>query len=134
MPLPQAIPMIHVPDVWATVEWYEHIGFSVAGLHTEPSGEATWAQLTFGETQVMLNAGGRPSTADRREVDLYLVVDEIGPLLQRMQGHAEFVEDVHDTEYGMREFIVRDCNRFWITVGQRMPGAAQADLQSRSGT
>jgi hypothetical protein len=28
------------------------------------------------------------------------------------------VEDPHDTFYGMREFIVRDNNGFWITFGQ----------------
>jgi hypothetical protein len=31
------------------------------------------------------------------------------------------VEDLHDTFYGMREFILRDCNGFWITFGQRIP-------------
>ena len=28
------------------------------------------------------------------------------------------VEDLHDTFYGMREFIIRDLNGFWITFGQ----------------
>jgi len=28
------------------------------------------------------------------------------------------VEGLHDTFYGMREFIIRDLNRFWITFGQ----------------
>jgi hypothetical protein len=27
------------------------------------------------------------------------------------------VEGLHDTFYGMREFIIRDLNRFWITFG-----------------
>lgn len=28
------------------------------------------------------------------------------------------VVEPHDTFYGMREFIIRDCNGFWITFGQ----------------
>jgi uncharacterized glyoxalase superfamily protein PhnB len=115
---PQAIPMFHVPDVRATAEWYAQVGFEVTGLHAEPTGEVTWAELTLGTSRIMLNAGGQPSAAERREVDLYLVVDAIAPVLQRMRGRAELVEGVHETEYGMREFIVRDCNRFWITVGE----------------
>ena len=26
----------------------------------------------------------------------------------------------HDTHYGMRELIIRDLNRFWITFGQHV--------------
>ncbi len=32
--------MIHVSDVHATTQWCERIGFTVTGLHEEPSGEA----------------------------------------------------------------------------------------------
>ena len=28
------------------------------------------------------------------------------------------VNALHDTFYGMREFIIRDLNRFWVTFGQ----------------
>jgi hypothetical protein len=34
-------------------------------------------------------------------------------LRSAISGRAEIVEDTHNTEYGMREFIVRDPNRFW---------------------
>ena len=66
----------------------------------------------------MLNGGGKPSTADRREVDLYVHTDEIENLCRQLKGRVEMVEDLHDTFYGMREFIIRDLNRFWITFGQ----------------
>jgi hypothetical protein len=38
--------------------------------------------------------------------------------------HAEFVEPLHDTAYGLREFIVCDINRFWITFAQPTPRTA----------
>ena len=28
------------------------------------------------------------------------------------------MEEPHDTFYGMREFIIRDCNRFWLSFGE----------------
>jgi hypothetical protein len=36
----------------------------------------------------------------------------------RLKDRVEVVEGPHDTFYGMREFIIRDLNRFWITFGQ----------------
>jgi uncharacterized glyoxalase superfamily protein PhnB len=70
----------------------------------------------------MLNAGARPSSAPRREFDPYTHVDDVDAMRSRIDGKAEIVEDLHDTFYGMREFIVRDCNGFWITFGQPTSG------------
>lgn len=113
----RAVPMIHVPDVAATARWYETIGFSLAGTHVN-CGEMLWACLTFGTSALMLNAGGAPSEAPRREVDLYIYVEDLDAVFGRVAPVAELVEPIHDTEYGMREFIVRDPNRFWVTFGQ----------------
>jgi len=35
-----------------------------------------------------------------------------------LKGRVDVVEGPHDTFYGMRELIIRDLNRFWITVGR----------------
>lgn len=115
----RVVPMLHVPDVAATADWYEAIGFHVRDRASDGS-EVIWAALALGDTEVMLSAGGQPSAAQRREVDLYVYVDDIDAALRRVGGAAEVVEGLHDTFYGMREFIVRDCNRFWITFGQPM--------------
>ena len=117
----RVVPMIHVPDVRATVEWYKTIGFSVTGTNEE-DGEMDWAVLSLGSSEVMLNAGGRPSTHDRREVDLYVHTHDVDDLYQRLKDRVEIVEGLHDTFYGMREFIIRDLNRFWITFGQSGQG------------
>jgi uncharacterized glyoxalase superfamily protein PhnB len=125
----RAVPMIHVPDVAATARWYVAIGFVLDSTHEE-CGEMLWAHLTFGGSALMLNAGGARSSAERREVDLYVYVDDIHETFTRVAPVAELVEQIHDTEYGMREFIVRDLNRFWLTFGQSCatsPGAAAAE-------
>lgn len=113
----RAVPMLHVPDVAATAQWYATVGFTIVATH-EDCGEMLWAHLTLGDSSVMLNAGGRPSDAHRREVDLYVYVSDIDEAYARVRPHAELVEQIHDTDYGMREFIVRDPNRFWLTFGQ----------------
>lgn len=113
----KVIPMIHVPDVRAAVAWYESIGFRVNRTH-EDDGEMSWASLSFGETELMFNEGGSPSSAHRREVDLYAEVEDIDAVYRKLSGRVEVVVDLYDAIYGMREFIIRDLNRFWITFGQ----------------
>jgi uncharacterized glyoxalase superfamily protein PhnB len=112
--------MIHVPDVRATIDWYQTIGFTLVETNDD-AGAVDWAMLSFGDSTVMFNAGGYPSTADRREVDLYLYADDVEDLHERLRDRVGVVEDLHDTSYGMREFIVRDLNGFWITFGRRAP-------------
>lgn len=114
----QVVPMIHVPDVRAAIDWYSSLGFKLRDQGREDRGEIVWAALTYGNSEVMLNAGGKASRDHRREMDLYIFVEEVDDLWRSLQGRVEFVEDLHDTFYGMREFIIRDLNRFWITFGQ----------------
>jgi len=113
------VPMIHVPDVEATANWYASIGFHICAANREcEGGKIDWTLLRLGQSEIMLNAGGLPSSAPRREFDLYIHVNDVNELRTRIEGKAETVEELHETFYGMREFIVRDCNGFWITFGQ----------------
>jgi hypothetical protein len=109
--------MIHVPDVRAAAGWYESIGFTVIRTNEE-DGEMNWALLSMGSSELMFNEGGQPSTRHRREVDLYVHVDDIDDLYLRLKDRVEVVEEPHDTVYGMRELIIRDLNRFWMTFGE----------------
>jgi len=111
------VPMIHVPDVSATVKWYTSIGFELVRQNEEDD-EINWARLSYGNSEVMFDSGGKSSLTPRREVDLYISTDQVGDLYQRLKDRIQVVEDLHDTFYGMREFIVRDNNGFWITFGQ----------------
>jgi len=116
--------MIHVPDVRAAMEWYRSIGFTVLGVHEE-GGFMDWAMLSFGDGTIMFSEGGQPSTAFRREVDLYVQTEGVDDLYRRLSGRVEVVEEPHDTVYGMREIIIRDINRFWITFGEEMEKRSQ---------
>ena len=113
-------PMIHVPDVPATVAWYELIGFRVVETF-DCDGTPNWAHLAFGESRVMLNAGGESSDRERREVDLYIHVEDVEELAARLVDQVDVIEGLRDSFYGMRELIVRDPNGFWVTFGQPVP-------------
>ena len=112
-------PMIHVPDVRATVEWYKSIGFDVVATYGDGSGENfSFAIMSFGNTRVMFNTDGEPSDKDRREVDLYVYTDNVDEIYGTLKNRVDVIDEPHDRFYGMRELIIRDLNRFWITFGQ----------------
>ena len=114
-------PMIHVPDVRATVEWYTAIGFTVCDTWDDGDDGLSFAILSFGTGEVMFNAGGQPSTRDRREVDLYVTTGEVDAIYERLKDRVDIVELPNDTSHGMRELVIRDVNRFWVTFGQEIP-------------
>lgn len=58
--------MIHVPNVRATVDWYQSIGFTAVDTYDDGGDGLSFADLSFGESRVMFNSGGQPSTAPRR--------------------------------------------------------------------
>jgi uncharacterized glyoxalase superfamily protein PhnB len=111
--------MIHVPDVAATADWYQALGFTVLDRGSDGE-EIVFARLVLGTSELLLDAGGRASDADRREVDLYVETDDVAAAFDRLPEGVEVIEPLHDTYYGMREFIIRDCNRFWMTFGERI--------------
>ncbi len=112
-------PMIHVPDVRATTDWYQGIGFTVNETYGRDGEGLSFAILSFGSTQVMFNQGGRPSTERRREVDLYVYTNDVDEVYERLKDRVEIVQGLDETFYGMRELVIRDLNRFWVTFGQR---------------
>lgn len=110
-------PMIHVPDVDATAAWYERLGFTIEATGSDGA-ETVWAKLTLGGSAVMLNCGGQSAEHDRRDVDLYVGVDDLDAWRARLPGGVEVIQDRYVAYHGMREFIIRDLNGFWVTFGQ----------------
>jgi len=114
----KVVPMIHVPDVRATTDWYRGIGFTVMNTYGNDGDGLSFAIVSRGSSQLMFNQGGQPSTQFRREVDLYVYTDNVDDLYQGLKDNVEIVKEPHNTFYGMREFIIRDLNGFWLTFGQ----------------
>ena len=64
----KVVPMIHVPDVRETVEWYESIGFDVVARYgNETDDGLSFAIVSFGDGQVMFSQDGETSDKWRRE-------------------------------------------------------------------
>ena len=91
------VPMIHVPDVRATVEWYQSIGFTVDSTHGDDGNGLSFARMSYGSSAVMFNEGGKPSTNARREFDLYVFTVNVDELYQSLKDRVDVVEGPHDT-------------------------------------
>src|SRR5258708_8542222 len=98
----RVVPMIHVPDVKTTADWYNSIGFKTLDLGRENGGEIVWALLALGDGRIMLNAGGKPSTAHRREVDFDMHPHNIDQREHGPQGPVQGLHSPHTLFYAQR--------------------------------
>lgn len=129
-------PMFSVPDMRATVDWYESIGFTIAERY-EDAGELVYARVSFGGAEFTLSPGG---TDGPRDVSLWFFTDRVEALYdvfkQRQLGAAgsepdtgqpdvRFDEDLYEPFYGGRQFSIRDRNGlaliFWQPTWLRAP-------------
>ena len=134
----KGVPMIHVPDVGRTLDWYASIGFEEIGRYAD-EGVVNFGMVSFGGAEVMLNMHGKPGEHD---VSLWFYTDQVDSLYQLLKsrqleaaqaalageaGHLqaiEFVEDINDTFYSAREFGIRDLNGYLLYFIQSLNAGA----------
>ena len=124
----KTVPMISVPDIAATLEWYASIGFKEVGRY-EDDGVVNFGMVSFGKAELMLNPGG---AAHEHDVSLWFYTDQIDRLYQLLKSRQlaaaqatlaaeartdqgiEFVEDLYEPFYGGRQFGIRDLNGYTL--------------------
>jgi ankyrin repeat protein len=133
--LERVTPMLSVPDVKATVAWYQSIGFELAGSYGENDG-MNWACVRLGAVELMFV----PATdAWRREVagvSVWIYTNRIDDLYARLKQRqldraraalggevldtldVPFTLDLHTAFYGQREFGIRDPNGVHVMFAQ----------------
>ena len=112
----KGVPMISVPDIVSTLDWYASIGFKEIGRY-EDDDVANFGMLAFGKAEIMLHPGGVRGPHD---VSLWFYTDRLDDLYRTLKSRREpndreeieFVEDIYDAFYGAREFGIRDLNGY----------------------
>lgn len=120
-------PMIAVPDVNATVSWYQSIGFALSGSHGD-DGRLDWASVTLGGAEVMFVPSAPWRAGALTGLSLWLGTDRIDDLYAEFRRRQlersrrllageegqlpgiDFTADLHTAFYGQREFGIRDPN------------------------
>ncbi len=121
----KGVPMIRVPDIAQTLDWYTSIGFTEIGRFGD-GGSVDWGMASFGKAQLMF----MPGKADPQAVRLWFYTSRIDRLYQLFKSRLvhsaqsalsgtlgrdpriEIIEDIYDPPYGGREFGIRDLNGY----------------------
>ncbi len=135
MMLKKLTPDLMVKDVNKTVDFYKEIlGFEFVMGVPKDSQEVTmempkdkqliFAAMKCGEVEIMFDniSGDIPLFKDMDiggSLTLYIEVDNIKELFEKLKGKIEIVKELHDTFYGMQEFYIKDCNGYVLEFSEK---------------
>jgi len=122
MRLKSLIPMLAVADLKRTIAFYcDELGFSIANTFGTP--DPVWCMLRRDDVRVMFNQppAGEMAPVPPRAKDLqvfYCYPDDVVALHGAWTQKGLPVTDLRVTDYGMKEFELRDPDGYWLWFGQ----------------
>jgi uncharacterized glyoxalase superfamily protein PhnB len=109
------IPFIYYDDPSAAIEWLkEAFGFEEQVVHRADDGTIVHAELRLGSGMIMPGAPRNYDMKSARELGAanqgnYVVVEDTDAHYRRARAAgAEIIEELHDTDYGSRDYSARD--------------------------
>ncbi|MCW1926394.1 VOC family protein [Luteolibacter arcticus] len=118
-PTTRISPMLAVGDMQQTLDFYVQVlGFDV----TFYSADYTILDRDGATLHLMKAADESVLTAVRGHTEIYIEVDDIAPLWNHVESFKDHyrIRDLHDRDYGMREFHIGDPNDCLVFVGQKI--------------
>jgi uncharacterized glyoxalase superfamily protein PhnB len=120
------IPTLRYRDGQRTLAWLtEAFGLQPHFQAAGPDNSIAHAQMTLGQGMVMLSAGGKPDASNpwcQVTHGVYFYVPDIEAQYRRaQQAGAEIVIPLRQTDYGSREFSVRDFEGHLWSFGTYQP-------------
>lgn len=127
------IPTLRYKDAPAAMEWLEKaLGFKQNLVIPNPDGTIAHAQLTLGSGMVMLGSqredayeSGYKSPGElggKETANIYVVVEDAdAAYAQAKASGATMMGEVYDTDYGSREFQIKDPEGHTWCVGTYDP-------------
>ncbi len=113
-----AIAFLSYKDAAGALDWLtEAFGFERTEVHEGGNGKIAHAEMRVGDSMVMLGSGEpndlgmkTPHELGAVTAGVYVIVDDgIDAHYERaVAAGAEVVRALHDTDYGSRDYIVRD--------------------------
>jgi uncharacterized glyoxalase superfamily protein PhnB len=106
---PTVFPALRYADALTAIAWLERaFGFEQHVVHASEDGTVHHAELTYGNGMIMLGSA-RADAPAARETGIYVLVQNVDEHYTRAQAAgAEIVRAIQDTDYGSREYSVRD--------------------------
>ena len=114
-------PMLETENLEQTIEFYtQFLSFECRDVYPEEN--PCWASLWNRTCEI---AFGLPNAHTKFERSLltgsiYLVVENVEEIWQKLKDRVEIVYPLEDMAYGMREFGIRDGNGYILNLGQNI--------------
>ncbi len=132
------MPAMRYRDAHAAIEWLCNVfGFEKHAVYPGPNGTVGHAELTLGGGMIMLGSerddeqsGRFRSPADVGDAEtrsVYIVVADADAAYQRAKAAGgRIVRELQNTDYGSREFTVKDPEGHSWSAGTYNPWAAHS--------
>lgn len=145
MPMKSLTPDLMVEDVEATVEWYERVFDAevVATLPTDAEADHWWVQVLIDDSLLMFQERGSlveklpdlEGEAIGGSVAFYVDIDDARSLHDDLESAGvEVIQPLHETDFGWRQFAVKDCNGYILWFGEKLPGEEVKEIGRRQRT
>jgi uncharacterized glyoxalase superfamily protein PhnB len=126
--LKKLTPNLMVEDVNQTIAFYRDILGFEPGQTVPTEGQYAWASMTSGEVEIMFQARaslgeelpGFRTLSIGGSLTLFIQMQGVKELYERVKDRVIIVQDLHDTFYGMREFALQDCNRYTLAFAEAL--------------
>jgi uncharacterized glyoxalase superfamily protein PhnB len=126
---PTLYPSLRYRDAPVAIEFLKQaFGFAEQVVYRNDDGTVAHAQLTYGPSILMLGSD-REDIYGRRAGQgwLYVAVDDADAHCQRARNAgAEIMTELHDTDYGSRDYTARDLEGNIWSFGTYRPTIATA--------
>ena len=123
---PSIYPALKYRDGAGALEWLgKALGFQKNAVHLGPDGSVAHAEMSFGNGTVMLGSHGKPDPKNpwsTEPIGIYCYVADVDGHYRRAKAAgAEIVRELKDTDYGAREYSVRDLGGHLWSFGTYRP-------------
>jgi predicted enzyme related to lactoylglutathione lyase len=114
--LANLVPMAHVADVKASLEFYQRLGFEVKNTF-EQAGRMQWAWLQNGGAGLMITHSGRPVNPDAQDVLFYMYAPDVTSYRAELEARGVKVGPITYPFYSPRgEFRIDDPDGYTLFV------------------
>ena len=101
-------PLLTTKDVVTSKDFYELLGFELKNSW-EPDGKLSWCLMEYDNAPLMLEQASNPASfAIGQDVSIYVVCDDVDPIVKTWQARGVKISEIHDAFYGMRQVFVKD--------------------------
>jgi uncharacterized glyoxalase superfamily protein PhnB len=121
MKVTHLFPMLATENLAQTIEFYtQNLGFECQGKYPEEN--PCWASLCQGNVEIAFNLSNAYTAFEKPLLtgSIYLNVENIDELWEKLKDTVEIVYPIENFDYGMREFGIRDCNGYVLNLGQNI--------------